>query len=340
MTQVQAGWSTRSYREGDMPGIVDVYNAGFVADGADIAYGEADILAIISRPDFDLQRQVVIVDGPAVEGAPDCVVLGFGAVRLRDNKADNSRSYFLELAVHPSTVDRELHRAIASRLVAIAREMERDPGRQAVERVRLKTVFSPKSEWLKALFEELGLKEVRRFYLMTCPLDALEEPQAIEGVRIRGYRRPGDEDASRAAYNASFIDHFDFEPATREEWAYRINLSHQLPGLSWVAEIDSEPGRLAGFCMCAVFEEENEKMQRNWGWIDLLGTVRGWRHKGLGRSLLLHGLHSLKSAGYDTGALGVDTDSPTGATRLYESVGFSTHSLWLNYEARLDEVKV
>jgi hypothetical protein len=38
--------------------------------------------------------------------------------------------------------------------------------------------------------------------------------------------------------------------------------------------------------------------------------------------------------------LGVDSDSLTGATRLYESVGFTTHSLWLSYEAALNEITV
>src|SRR5437762_9396458 len=95
--------------------------------------------------------------------------------------------------------------------------------------------------------------------------------------------------------------------------------------LSWLAEVDAEPGKIAGFCICEVMNTRNKRNGRLDGWIDILGTIRDWRKKGLGRALLLHGLHSLRSAGLETAMLGVDSESLTGATRLYESVGFRIH---------------
>jgi ribosomal protein S18 acetylase RimI-like enzyme len=43
---------------------------------------------------------------------------------------------------------------------------------------------------------------------------------------------------------------------------------------------------------------------------------------GLGRAMLLAGLHRLKAAGVATAILGVDAENPSGALQLYESVGF------------------
>ena len=101
-----------------------------------------------------------------------------------------------------------------------------------------------------------------------------------------------------------------------------------------------KPGLIAGFCLCSLYDEENKRVGRREGWIGELGTIRGWRRKGLGRALLLHGLHSLKSEGLDTALLGVDSESLTGAQHLYESVGFRIRDRELQYERPLDEVDV
>jgi mycothiol synthase len=112
------------------------------------------------------------------------------------------------------------------------------------------------------------------------------------------------------------------------------------PDLSWVAEVGGSPGELAGFCLVDVNEGDNERRGVSEGWISLLGTVRGWRGKGLGKSLLLHGMRSLKEAGIRTALLGVDSESLTGANRLYESVGFTVRSQEVMYTGRLSETEL
>ena len=56
--------------------------------------------------------------------------------------------------------------------------------------------------------------------------------------------------------------------------------------------------------------------------IEDLGVIRRWRRKGLGTALLLTLLGRLRQLGFERAELGVDADSLTGATRLYERVGF------------------
>ena len=52
-----------------------------------------------------------------------------------------------------------------------------------------------------------------------------------------------------------------------------------------------------------------------------------------------HGLHSLRQAGLDTALIGVDSESLTGANRLYESVGFRIRFREMQYESGLEELK-
>ena len=50
---------------------------------------------------------------------------------------------------------------------------------------------------------------------------------------------------------------------------------------------------------------------------------RPWRQRGIARALLLHTFGELWRRDRRWAALGVDAESLTGATRLYESVGMS-----------------
>jgi len=73
---------------------------------------------------------------------------------------------------------------------------------------------------------------------------------------------------------------------------------------------------------------------RKAGWISWASVVPTGTG-GLGRALLLAGLHVLKEAGMESATLGVDAESLTGATRLYESVGFVEHKRYILYRRPL-----
>jgi mycothiol synthase len=194
---------------------------------------------------------------------------------------------------------------------------------------------------VRKLWQEMGMREVRQFWTMTRPLnEPIDEPEAIEGVTIRPYKQPQDNEEARRAFDASFSDHWDFHPTPPEDWEHFLSQPQARSDLSLLAEIDDKPGTFAGFCMIEIFESNNKLRGVHEGWIELLGTVRGWRRKGLGRSLLLHGLHSLRSAGMDTALLGVDSESPTGANKLYESVGFRIRNRDFSYACDLEEVRI
>ena len=57
------------------------------------------------------------------------------------------------------------------------------------------------------------------------------------------------------------------------------------------------------------------------GYVGALGVRRAWRGRGYGRALLLHSFREFRRRGQPRVTLGVDAANPTGATRLYESVG-------------------
>ncbi|HYO48704.1 MAG TPA: GNAT family N-acetyltransferase [Chloroflexia bacterium] len=334
-------WEVRPYREGDLRAIVALINIVNTTYKLNLVTTEEDMRRDFESPRSDPARQVVIVDGPKREGVPGGMILGCGRITYDDVAETRERIYYPRVVVHPSIQGQGLERVIARRLVEIAREYEADPDFPRMEKVWVKAYTREELVPVCELWSEAGMKEVRHFWVMARPLDEpVDEPQLIEGVNIRNYNRPEDNERAKAAFENSFSDHWDHHPITQEDWDYWTNTPNMRPDLSLLAEVEGEPESIVGFCIITIFDEENRLKRVREGWIELLGTTGDWRRKGLGRALLLHGLHSLRSAGMDTALLGVDSQSLTGANRLYESVGFRLRSRELQQECMLDEVKL
>jgi mycothiol synthase len=71
------------------------------------------------------------------------------------------------------------------------------------------------------------------------------------------------------------------------------------------------------------------------GWIHTLGVLRPWRRHGLGQALLYHAFAEFYRRGINNVYLGVDAQSLTGATRLYERAGMHVVRLFKAYEKEL-----
>jgi len=171
----------------------------------------------------------------------------------------------------------------------------------------------------KALLRELeqrGFRVVRYSQRMAIDLDdTIAEPVWPEGVAVRSFQ-PGDERTFYEAHQEAFADTWEPIEETYEYWAHWVLEAPPFdPELWFLAEQESET---AGFAICKVHASAAEL-----GWVFVLGVRRPWRGRGLGRALLLHAFHEFRRRGLQRASLGVDAESPTGANRLYESVGMS-----------------
>lgn len=80
------------------------------------------------------------------------------------------------------------------------------------------------------------------------------------------------------------------------------------------------------------YPEDDEIVGRREAWINLLGTRREWRKRGLASALLAHAVRAYAAAGFDTAMIGVDRDNPSGAAGLYKSLGFTLVRTNVAYE--------
>jgi ribosomal protein S18 acetylase RimI-like enzyme len=84
--------------------------------------------------------------------------------------------------------------------------------------------------------------------------------------------------------------------------------------------------QVAGVSMNWIEDEENARVGVDAGWLGNVSVRRPWRRRGVGRALLLHAFRELHARGAERVGLGVDAQNPSGATRLYESVGMAVEA--------------
>jgi mycothiol synthase len=302
--------SARPYAgEADLPLIAELINSCEMIDRLDDATSADELRLEFSTPGFDAARDLRLWQ------ADDGQLIGFGQLWFHDQAADPDS--FVWYKIHPSARGGDLDMQILAWAAGRTREVARERG----VRLRLRAVAYPTEPERIALLESEGFGVDRYFWRMACPLDdSIPEPRFPDSFTL--ISGPHDPEAWVQLFNESFVDHWNHVPKTAEEARHWQSDALYRPELNLVAL--APDGTPAAFCWCEISAEQNALSERNEGHIGLLGTRRGFRSIGLGRAMLLAGMRVLRDAGADTAKLGVDADSPTGATRLYESAGFRT----------------
>jgi mycothiol synthase len=209
-------------------------------------------------------------------------------------------TYFVRGCVGPGAKGRGL----GSALLDISESRARAHGVATMHQVAL----GPDKE-AKVLLVSRGYRDLRHHYAMTIELaDEPPEPDLPEGFAIETFREQ-DAPAWYAAMNEIFDEEWGFELEPFDEWwRQRSAEDHSL----WF--LVRKNGEIAGLA-------HGQAERRGGGLVNWLGVRKPWRHRGLGRALLLHLLRELRTRGAARAGLGVDAENPTGATRLYESAG-------------------
>lgn len=157
------------------------------------------------------------------------------------------------------------------------------------------------------LFSARGFHEVRRFWEMEIELE--QEPPAPEAA-VETFREE-DAEAFHAALDEAFADHWEHTPVAFEEWWARQRARANYDPTLWFLIRDGDE-------VAAVVRNE---MRPDEGHVGALGVRRAWRGRGYAKALLHHSFREFRQRGLARSSLGVDAANPTGATKLYESVG-------------------
>ena len=255
--------------------------------------GESD--GVVADDVLDWWRRVA-PDGYIGVLDDDGGIIGVGT--LRERGADY---YLADNFVDPD------HRGqgIGTFLLDWAERRSREDGKSSI-----RTATTVNDELGRRLFASRGYRYIRSFYRMVVDLDEPpSEPVWPEGFEIARLQ-PGEERALYEVIEGAFEDHWGFEPRTFEEWSSHLT---DLPDrLSYL--VRDEHGTPAAGAIC---DEE----RFGTGFVQVLGTLREFRRRGLGDALLRQAFFDLYALGRRRVALGVDAENTTGALRLYERAG-------------------
>jgi mycothiol synthase len=212
-------------------------------------------------------------------------------------------------------------RGLGTRLVATGEAQARARGA-----ARAQTVGLEQDSVAADLFERHGFTLVRRFYEMAIELEAAPiVPALLEGFTLEPFRT---EDARpfHTTLDSAFQDMWGHQSIGFDRWWEQKQGAHDFDPTLWFLVRDGDE-------IAATIRNVPER--NGGGYVEALGVARPWRGKGLGRALLLRTFAEFYSRGVPRVTLGVDAQSPTGATKLYESVGMTIESANVCYEKAL-----
>jgi mycothiol synthase len=176
------------------------------------------------------------------------------------------------------------------------------------------------------LFTGRGYLEVRRFFEMGIEFETAPPAPTLPGGYTIEIFREEDARAFHDALDESFQDHWEHHSREFEDWWEQRSNAPDFDPTLWFLVRDRDE---------VVAVARNEPNRNGGGLVCALGVRRPWRGRGFGRALLLHTFGEFHRRGVHRISLGVDSENPTGATKLYESVGMATELEQVVYERPL-----
>ena len=177
------------------------------------------------------------------------------------------------------------------------------------------------------LLESLGYTPARYFIAMSRPLEDIPEADLPEGIEVRPVRKQD----HRAVWDASmeaFRDHWGFSEPDDDDYESYKGSKYFQPEL-WQVAWDGE--EIVSSVMNYIDEDYNKKYNKQRGWTEEITTRKPWRRRGIAKALIVRSMHMHQAKGMTEVALGVDTDNPNGALKLYQSLCYEKERTWITF---------
>lgn len=181
---------------------------------------------------------------------------------------------------------------------------------------------------VRPLLAARGYEQIRTWFDLRRELPgAALTPAEIAGVRFETAADADQEDVRRA-HNEVFRDHWGSTPVDSGLWSIFWESPKARNQLSTIAR--DESGEILAYVLASEYVPGDLHL-------NLVGTRRTARGRGIARAALEHTVAlAAQEPGLREVTLEVDSASPTGATRLYERVGFVTYRERVSYQKDVD----
>ncbi|MDP2773060.1 MAG: GNAT family N-acetyltransferase [Nocardioides sp.] len=295
--ELPEGLTERPLAVTDAAAVTAVMAAQELHDVGEVVIEEADIVADWQRPSYDVtQSSVGVFDGDTLVAYAEI--------------AGGDRG---DAAVHPDHRGRGIGTALALWMQALAREQGKPvvgmPVPQGSPGDRLLAALGYHVRWTSWVLE---LPDGT-----TIPERPLPEGYAVREATEADHR------AVWAVNEDAFLEWSQRERESFEDWQASVP---QRPGFEpWNLRVATDPGGEVVALSHIVKFQGNGTVE---GYVDRLATRSDRRGLGLAQALLADSFAAARAHGAVRSAL--STDSRTGALGLYEKVGMTVASTWVN----------
>jgi GNAT superfamily N-acetyltransferase len=310
----------------DYPAMNRVANLCRAADGVTFATSDEDFAAFYSHlSNCDTARDLFVV-------TVDDVVVGYArTVWFQEIAGERARLHEVICFLDPAWTRRGIGRAMLATLETRVREIAAiEPG---VPLRYLQAEVGDKAIGTEALLRPAGYEPVRYGFTMRRPnLDDQPDAPMPESLEIREVQP----EQLRAIWEAeveAFRDHWGASEPTAAGYLEFLDGASPEKTALWRVAWDGD--LVAGLVRSYISEAGNQRDGVKVGWVENISVRRPWRHRGLARALMAASFPLLRARGMTEGMLGVDAENPTGALRVYESVGFHAVGRDIVYRKRL-----
>lgn len=304
--------------ERDLTAIVEIENACWEQAGVEIREQEDELRNDWTHlENFEPQRDCAVWES-------DGVVAAYGRVAWHIDD-EGTQLFRLDGRVHPRVQRRGFGAAVLAWQEAHARAAAQPGMGRALQTTTIDGVDGE-----AALMQLCGFAPVRRTVQMLRDLrDPIPDLPLPDGIFVRP---PEAFELRRVheACNEAFRDHWGHREFTEADYAGLLSdpLAHPQ---WWQVAWDAETGDPAAAVHVNVYALDNEYYGTKRGWTDPAWVRRPWRRRGVARALLVRAFAQLRTLGMTEATLTVDAQNLSGATRLYESVGFHVVRGWTKW---------
>lgn len=325
----------------DVPALTALLNRVDAVEQSGEPAEEPSIREWLSMPDLDLARDSVAVregeellgfcavdvsTAPDSEGRVRCQLMGTVDPARRRQGLGTELFTWAEARAAQLAAERHPDVEVAVFRVSGGRDPEVDGQADAATEAQANApTVAPLigGAEVRPLLAQRGYKRARSWLTMVRELPGAALPTVdLPGVRVSA-PEDSEREATRLAHLDAFADHWGSAPVTAERWNIWWSSHTSRRELSSIA-IDAD-GTVLGY---VITSEDKPGVLH----IALVGTRPSARGRGIARAVLARTLEAASQAGYSSAELEVDAESLTGATRLYDALGFVRESVYATYE--------